>query len=85
MNEISDCGGSYARTTTTVTTTPAVAKFIYRYNPGVSSNVPTPPTQNPNSLGIVPDDLNAPAMCYPISTDGSGQTYTWNIESGSWK
>lgn len=63
---------------------PTVGQQIYRYNPGVATNVPTPPAQNPNGLGIIPNDPTAPAICLPITTDGSGQTYNWNIEIAQW-
>ena len=57
---------------------------LYRYNPGVSANAPTPPAQNPNTLGIVPANTALPAVCYPNTTDGSGQTFNWNIETALW-
>lgn len=62
----------------------SVIKQVYRYDPGVSTNVPTPPAFTPNDRGIVPDDPMQPATCYPISTDGSGLIYNWNIETGLW-
>ena len=76
MQELCDCGCPDTAITS--------VQQIYRYNPGVATDVPTPPAQNPNSLLIYPADRSIPAMCYPITTDGSGQTYQWNVETQLW-
>lgn len=38
---------------------------------------------NPNADGIVPDDINKPAICY--KADGTGPTFTWNTSSHVWQ
>ncbi len=80
MREISDCGGGCGCRSRS----PVVISQLLGYNPGVLTNVPTPPAQDPNTLGIVPPDPMLRAICYPDSDDGSGETFDWNIKLGKW-